>query len=538
MKRKTYIFLIVSIFVSSLFFVQLFPDTSGGQEEDKVMETVDVTNFEVPVRVFHKKKLVDNLKRGDFLLYEGGELKKINGFYITRKKIDTIEDKFAETEGPEVKGRYFVLVFKITEFNDQLKTGLDYLFEKLFNKNDQLLLFVNEKTYFINNLSDPVSVRKVVSRMLHDESIKARQRLSILLDQINSELSHSRFNQVLAGSMAQPAPEMIKFLERYIFIWDNYRKKYLTPSVDDYYSFARYLQKIDKEKWVINFYQIEMFPKLKNSGEMMREIKSLINTLQASDRGEDVFHSRTLSSLLMKISIALNATTDFPAGEISKLFYKVNTTFHSIFIKTTKTILSQDLEYKRVSTNLENSFREITERTGGSLISSGNISKSVKKLTEKEDILYMLTYTPEEGRKVGKIKIVTKNPDYKVVYDNNMRDKYIQRYFRKKEMLVPSVKIESTGLKKKDLSIKIVDYFFRLENGKHLGKLKIHIQVVNNSGKVYFDQKKTIVAGKKSFKVKLNLKNLVPGEYSIVVDVLDLLTGKSDMKYIQKKYKE
>ena len=73
---------------------------------------------------------------------------------------------------------------------------------------------------------------------------------------------------------------------------------------------------------------------------------------------------------------------------------------------------------------------------------------------------------------------------------------------------------------------------------KRLGKLKIHIRVVDNSGKVYFDQRKTIVAGKKSFKITLNLKDLVTGEYSIVVDALDLLTGKSDMKYVQAKYKE
>ena len=78
--------------------------------------------------------------------------------------------------------------------------------------------------------------------------------------------------------MAQPANEMIKFLEKYILIWTNYKNKYLTPSVDDYYNFARYLQKIDKEKWVINFYQIEMFPKLKRTGDMMSRIKTMIST--------------------------------------------------------------------------------------------------------------------------------------------------------------------------------------------------------------------------------------------------------------------
>ncbi len=537
MKIKIIGFILGLFFISSVLSLNLLPQEEPGGDDDKVVETVDVTDFEVPVRVFYKKNMVDNLKKEDFLLYEGGKLQKINGFYITRKKIKIEEDIAGDDAKPEGKGRYFVLVFKITEFNDQLKKGIDFLFDKLFHPSDELLIFVNEKTFFIKNLNNPKTSRELVSKILRSESVKAKQRLSRVLDKVDSELSYSKFNQIIGGRMSQPAVEMIKFLENYLLIWDNYRLKYLTPSVDDYYNFARYLQKIDKEKWVINFYQIEMFPKLKRTGEMMSSIKGLISQLQGSERGEDVFHSRALSSLLMKINVALNATTDFPAEEISKLFYKVNTVFHSIFINTTKSILSQDLEYKRISSNLENSFREITERTGGSLISSGNISKSVKKLIEKEDILYMLTYTPEEGKKVGKIRVTTKNSDYDVFYDNNMRDKYIARYFRNKESNIPTVIIEEAKLKGKTLLVKIKDYFWRQENGHRLGKMKIHIKVMNNTGRTYFDQTKTIVADKKSFSVSINLKNLEKGEYSIVVDVLDLLTDKSDMKYFQSKYK-
>jgi len=519
------------------FFSGLHPLSGADTNTDEVV-TVDVTDFEVPVRVFYKGKMIDNLTRDDFLLYEGEKPQKINGFYITRRKIKIREEEPARQGSEAVKPRYFALVFKVTDFNDQLKKGIDFLFANLFRKSDELLIFVNDKTFFVKNLKNKDAAGKMIKKILSSECLKAKQRLTRVLDKINTELSYTRFSQILAANrMSQPAVEMIKFLENYLLIWDNYRLKYLTPSVDDYYNFARYLQKIDKEKWVINFYQIEMFPKLKRTGEMMQSIKNLISQLQGSNRGEDVFHSRALSNLLMKISVSLNAVTDFPSEEISKLFYKVNTVFHSIFINTTKPILSQDLEYRRVSSNLENSFREITERTGGSLIASGNISQSVTRLTEKEDILYMLTYTPEEGKKVGKIRIETKNPDYKVIYDDNMRDKYIARYFRKKEALKPSVAIDEATLNGKVLFVKIRDYFWRMENGRRLGKMKIHIQVVNSLGRVFFDQAKTIVADKKSFSVSLNLKNMEKGDYSIVVDVLDLLTDKTDMKYFQSSYR-
>ncbi len=537
MKKANFVIIGFLIFFLSLFLINhLYSIGSSGEKPNDIIETVNVTNFEVPVRVFLKGVLVDNLTKKDFLLYEGGKKQKINGFYILKKKIAVSDDFSSDSKKGVGKGRYFVLVFRISEFNNQLKKGLNYVFDKVLKKTDQLLIFINDKTLSVNNLENPLSTKEVVSKMLHKESVKAKYRLTKILNVINNELSVTEFNIFTASSMNQPGVEIIKFLEKYLKIWNSYKKLYLTPSVDDYYNFARYLQKINKEKWVINFYQIEMFPKLKRYGEMMSRIRNRIGELQGSSRGEDVYYSRKISNLLMKLNISMNATTDFPADEISKLFYKVNTVFHSIFINTTKAILSKDVEFKKISSNLENSLREITKKTGGTLISSGNIAKSVEKLTNKEDILYMLTYSPE-GKKIGKIKIETRNPKYKVVYDNNMRDKYIKRYFKKKESLIPSVKIESVKLNGNKLSLNILDYFFRMENGKRLGKLKIHIKIENRSGEVFFDQRKTIVADKENFKITLSLNNLVKGGYNILVEVLDLLTEKSDMKYLKEEYK-
>jgi len=536
MKKANFVIFIIVVFLSFLFVNHIYSIEFSDGSDDDITETVNVTNFEVPVRVFLKGVLVDNLTKGDFSLYEDGKQQKINGFYILKKKIAVSDDSSSNSKKRVGKGRYFVLVFRISEFNNQLKKGLNYVFDKVLKKTDQLLIFINDKTLSVNNLENPLSTKEVVSKILHKESVKAKYRLTKIFNTINNELSVTEFNILTASSMARPGVETVKFLEKYIQIWDSYKKLYLTPSVDDYYNFARYLQKINKEKWVINFYQIEMFPKLKRYGEMMSRIRNQIGKLQGSSRGEDVYYSRKISNLLMKLNISLNATTDFPSDEISKLFYKVNTVFHSIFINTTKVILSKDVEFRKISSNLENSLREITKKTGGTLISSGNIAKSVEKLINKEDILYMLTYSPD-GKKIGKIKIETRNPKYKVVYDNNMRDKYIKRYFKKKESLIPSVKIESVKLNGNKLSLNILDYYFRMENGKRLGKLKIHIRVANKSGKVFFNQRKVIVANKKNFKITLSLMNLEKGKYDVIVDVLDILTEKKDMKYLKKEYK-
>ena len=115
--------------------------------------------------MFLKGEIVDHLKKSDFILYEGGEEQEINGFFIKRKKI-TLGNKLTTTEKqkPGQKSRYFVLVFRITQFNTQLEKGLDYLFNNLLTENDQLMVFINDKSVFFKTLSNKHSAREILSK--------------------------------------------------------------------------------------------------------------------------------------------------------------------------------------------------------------------------------------------------------------------------------------------------------------------------------------------------------------------------------------
>ncbi len=71
-------------------FVYTFLLTGFTQEKD-MREDIVVLNVEVPVRVMYKGKLVDNLKKSDFRLFENGKEQEINGFYLVRKKNEKSE---------------------------------------------------------------------------------------------------------------------------------------------------------------------------------------------------------------------------------------------------------------------------------------------------------------------------------------------------------------------------------------------------------------------------------------------------------------
>ena len=90
--------------------------------------------------------------------------------------------------------------------------------------------------------------------------------------------------------------------------------------------------------------------------------------------------------------------------------------------------MMEDVEYKQISTELENSLREITKRTGGELVLSNKLDVALDSICEKEDVYYILTYAPANPDKVGKIKIKTANKKHNLIYSPDLRSGYLAGY--------------------------------------------------------------------------------------------------------------
>jgi hypothetical protein len=534
--NRQLIYLVLILFGSIGFITPLL-----SQVKDDQLKEVLVTNVEVPVRVFHKGKAVTYLKKEDFKLFEDGQLKIINGFFLKKKKLK-VEDIELSTNQDESKQaippRFFVLVFRLIHYNEQLKKGVSHLFKNILRESDQILVFVNDKTLFLDNTYWKISRKDLLEQVLAEEGLKARQRLNAYFTKIQKELNRTRTEIKLErGSDNLPVTSrvdyLVKFLEHYLETWKEYKNKYLLPDLDSYYNFSHFLEKIRKEKWVINFYQIEMFPKMKETGELRQQIEQIISEMMVA-RSEDVVHSRILVSLLSQIDRELNVADDFPSDEISKLFYKVDVTFHSIFLGVRKETLSQDLEFRKISTDIENSLREITLKTGGQLVTSGNLESALHSISEKEDFYYLLTYAPEDPDKIGRIKIVL-NPkkNYRVIYDSNIRANYIQEYLDKKRAQNPTVKINEISFKEKKLFLVISNFLRKKLSKREIGKLNVRVRIKNHNNEIIFDESRIILPKKELTTLTINFKWMKRGEYYVIVDIVDIFTGKTIMEFLQ-----
>ncbi len=510
------------------------------QPEEKIREEVSVTNVEVPVRVFYKGKAVDNLTRDDFSIYEDKVAQTINGFFLKKRKIK-VQEIGLTTEKQELDSpspRFFVLVFRLTNYTAEIKKGVAYLFDNILRDQDQLLVFVNDKTVFFNRDYKRVKREDILDNVLLEESVKANQRLVTYFVRIQRELEIAKTELRMVDTEGRRTSNMARpeilanFLDRYLASWIEYKRKYLLPDIDKYYNFANFLEKIDKEKWVINFYQIEMFPKMKYSGELRRQIEDIINELMTT-RSEESFYWQTLSAILTEIDEELNVAKDFHADEISKLFYKIDATCHSVFCGIQKEALSQDLEYRRVSTDIENSLREITTKTGGALISTNDLESALHSISEKEDIHYMLTYAPQDAKKIGEIKVLVNNKNYDVFYDNKMRADYIKEYLDKKSALNPQIKLDDISFKEKKLFMAIGDFLMQPTKEGDRGRISVRVHITDAADKVVFEKSRLLSPEKKVTTITIDFDWLGKGEYNVLIDVSDMLTGKTAMDFLQ-----
>ncbi|MCP4147372.1 MAG: hypothetical protein GY757_06440 [bacterium] len=519
----------------TLFFLIMLTFLSAADEkekEERIVEKVTVTNVEVPVRVLHRGKPVDNLTAEDFEIFEGRKKMKIHGFFVKRKKIKLYGTDSPQqvAEGEKAPPRSFVLVFSITEYNVHFKNVVDYLFDKVLKENDRLLIFANNKTFNFPNIMDKENIKKGLIAGLKSESRAARVILLNYIQRIETYLKVHDF-RVQIGKFDMPSDKLQKFLQKYLLTWNEYKKAYLTPKQDRFYFFSKFLENLKGEKWVLNFYQFDLFPRIRLDSETMNKVRDISTRLIQSSRPAEVARGRMISTLLNQVTVDLNLSKGFPVKAISKLFYKVNATFHSFFVRSTNKAYVDDLEYQEISSDLERTLKGITQVTGGKSITSNDMVQSLETVREMEDVYYLITYAPDMPRKTpGKLKVKVKKKKYKVYYDDNFRANYIERFMKKmeKRMKTPDVAIKSFSFKRKTLSFTIKEFLMKAADTGKMGMLNVRIRVLDEKSNPLFDQSKQLKAHKNEMKITLDtFKAFKKGEYNFLIDVRDLFTGKT-----------
>ncbi len=508
--------LVTLLLVVFVFFAGLF------SQDKEIREDMVVINVEVPVRVMHKGKPVDNLKKSDFRLFENGKEININGFNIVKKKISSQSIELDSERKQYYEPRLFVLAFSVTNFNRFYEKGVRYFFDTVLRKEDKLLVFVNNLTLTYNDLKDKRKTLEDIILALNKEGKNARKNIRLVMMRVDSgvrNLVAKLKSPSSRGAGAVAESEVLAFFMQYHASWKMYKRSFLTLDIYTLYNFAAFLKRITLEKWVISFYQYERFPVI--------DFDSVGGALIAKYMG---YESRRIAG---DVSREFTAGRTFPYEEISKMYYNLGATFNLVVIPTRIETDSESTKTANLSTAAEITLREIAKRTGGSVSFSTDLTKSLEKIIEKEDISYILTYAPEDSSRRGKLKIKLKGMSYKLLYDNNQRAGFIKRKMKKYTAKEKMVKIEDLQFLDKKLFFKMINFKQAKQKKIKSGKIQVNVIIKDNAGKILFDEKKSVNPEKETTEMSIGFDWLTSGKYDLIIDVKDLLTNHKAFEYLK-----
>ncbi|MFH2041171.1 MAG: hypothetical protein ABIJ35_01490, partial [Acidobacteriota bacterium] len=129
-KPSVRFFLFFSFLFSFLLFCFFVLGDAYLLKQDIQHEAVAV-NIEVPVRVYSKGDVIDNLKIEDFELYDDGKLQKIDALYFLKhSEITRMESREELPDNlpviqPDTQ-RHFVLIFQMMKYLPEVGEALDY----------------------------------------------------------------------------------------------------------------------------------------------------------------------------------------------------------------------------------------------------------------------------------------------------------------------------------------------------------------------------------------------------------------------------
>ena len=537
LSKRLLIFPVISIIVISIIPFPAPAHAAHGrtQQENeltppiphkKIIEEIDVTHVEVPVRVFSGGKPVPDLTKSDFQLLVNGKETEIQGFYQSREKIDP---------AASAEPRLFVLMFNICDYQVEISGVLDRFFHLVLRPHDRLILVTNH--FFIDDtiILNPQEEKEKLEKILQLEKGSTEQELKKLDLELKSLVrnykyrvnQHEQFKEV----------ETQDFINSYMQLVRQFKSLYLDLSTEKYIRLARYLIDQKVERWVLTFYQIGWFYKPRFGSGLFKSIMGIdenspdssFGSLRTYDRIQEVFE----------------ADDSLPQDDLFKLFAGTGATFYLLPLEQVGNIPNEfagDFIYMPMVSDAYTLLKNLSIKTGGPVSPPNQIDTFYQRLLSSEDLHYVLTYVPGKKEKPQKIKVMVKNRDCQVYYDDQKRGGYYRRIIEKLHITIPQIRIGQVIYENQVLSFIVSN--FKISSpatddaraASEMIKLPVRIQVFNQKSQSLFDGVKMFeltaaaLQGKEAkVRLQVDFPRLPPGDYNVLIWVGDLLTGKRDL---------
>jgi hypothetical protein len=289
------------------------------------------------------------------------------------------------------------------------------------------------------------------------------------------------------------------------------------PDAGFYQELVQRVRPIEGDKWAVCFQQRDMFPKIKNASRLEREMSKWLG--EQIDPQEQV-KARNIQARMNDLERSFDLSRSISPDAMRDVFLSDDITFHLILLKSFRTLADQDFELKEVAGDYEESLKKISEATGGYLALNNQPMEALKEAAQLEDYHYLLVYSPKEGSAKNKkeIEVKVKRSGVEVIS--------LKNFVPPRSTSIAIADFKAGGQK---INFTLLHYQMAKVNDKTSGLADVKITIFDGASKKAFDEAKRLDLIKKETHVSLNFPQLKPGDYFIIIQVLDRVANRADV---------
>ncbi|MFX0198191.1 MAG: hypothetical protein ACFFCW_18900 [Candidatus Hodarchaeota archaeon] len=486
---------ILDIFLIFIFVLSI--QTALGSDYEELQ-------LKVPVRVFDKNMLINDLSKNDFRVSINNEDVEILSFESVSRRISH----------PTTPFRTFILAFNLYDYGEQVSEGIEYFVRDVLTDNDEIMIITPENMY------------KLLPEVQKDKTIDDIKRY-VKKDWQIFKGKRTTYENTFKEKLKRIRPQMIsresalRFLNSYRSEWLTFKSRFLMPDVNEYKVVSQYLYGKEGDKWFINFQQREIIPEL---GELKKRIRDIRNFISSLAEAEETGWVPMLSKGVTELEKALLLSDRFPQEEIQDILLGLNISYNVILFKS-KTKLGGSSPHESVSPDYEDILRNISRATGGFTLETTDIKNGLLQLSQHQDTSYLLNIpiipTPLN------IDIKLPKGNYETYHKKTYSGAEIKSIM---QFSADKVKISGVSVKDKIVTFTISNFSTdQSQVSKSEGNLEVKMLVTNEKGEIMYRMTNTLKSFKDSIEITLPPLEHISGKNRVCIFTEDKITGISSI---------
>lgn len=461
-----------------------------------------------PVRIFQEKHPIHRLKKETIKLVINGTERNIIEINPKQKSIGIL---------PEL-GRYFILSFQSSVFNNEIKKRVSFLVTEILNNRDTLIIISPLKIYQLNVSPNKENlIHKINDILIQDYYMYNQKKIS---DETNlhNKIKKLKWTYSNPAIYQSPFRETINFLSTYPQEFFRFSEKYLKPSIENFQQVNKILNLKEGERWWIHFLDYRFYDLLIQTINIGKDISQYVY----SRIWQQQALQKTITGKLAHFEKSLLMVKKFPAKKIVDTLLKGNINFNVFFSSWMNDTSSNASNL--ILIDIKKFFNTLSRLSGGISINSKETIPDMEKIKNHKDHYFDLVYYFNGKIEPKSLRMILKpNQGTQISYPKEIDKDEIENLIRYQSLQKISIKDFKIFQHRIQFNVESFKLNYSQNKKDQFGLLKIIVHLLNLEKESIFNNTKTMRAVKPKLGISFSLPGRFKGNFLINITLIDII---------------